>query len=334
MSKNNFDFKYVIGRGGFGKVCIHYFIIVILYLVSFEQQVWRVQYRKTQQIFAMKEMLKARIISKRSVASVMSEKKLLEKLQHPFLVNINYAFQDRETIFLVSDLLTGGDLRYHIGKKRRFSEPETKFMIACMVLGLEYMHNQGVIHRDIKPENIVMEQNGYVRITDMGIAKILRTENAQDTSGTPGYMAPEVMCRQNHTFAVDYFAIGVMGYEFMLGRRPYVGRTRKEIRDMIFAKQVQIKRSDLPDGWSLEAADFINKCLQRKPGNRLGLNGPTEVKQHIWLRDYDWDELLAKRIDAPFKPEKSDNFDKKQTNADDNFKGDDPEQLRENTLLL
>ena len=93
-----------------------------------------------------------------------------------------------------------------------------------------------MIHRDIKPENIVMEDNGYVRITDMGIAKILRTENSQDTSGTPGYMAPEVMCRQNHSYAVDYFAVGVIGYEFMLGRRPYVGKTRKEIRDMIFAK--------------------------------------------------------------------------------------------------
>ena len=89
----------------------------------------------------MKEMAKARVIAKRSVTSVMSEKKLLEKLQHPFLVNINYAFQDRENLYLVSDLLTGGDLRYHIGKRRRFTEPETKFMMACMVLGLEYMHN-------------------------------------------------------------------------------------------------------------------------------------------------------------------------------------------------
>ena len=77
-------------------------------------------------------------------------------------------------MYLISDLLTGGDLRYHIGKKKRFTESETKFIIACMVQGLEYMHNQGVLHRDIKPENVVMEQNGYVRITDMGIAKILR----------------------------------------------------------------------------------------------------------------------------------------------------------------
>jgi serine/threonine protein kinase len=91
--------------------------------------------------------------------------------------------------------LTGGDLRYHIGKRRRFTEPETKFMLCCLILGLEYMHNEGVIHRDIKPENLVMEGNGYIRITDMGIAKIWTKENSADTSGTPGYMAPEVMCR-------------------------------------------------------------------------------------------------------------------------------------------
>lgn len=95
----------------------------------------------------------------------------------------------------------------------------------------------------------------------MGIAKILRPENSQDTSGTPGYMAPEIMCRQNHSYAVDYFALGVMGYEFMIGKRPYVGKTRKDIRDVIFAKQASIKRHELPEGWSLEAADFINKCL-------------------------------------------------------------------------
>jgi serine/threonine protein kinase len=95
----------------------------------------------------------------------------------------------------------------------------------------------------------------------MGIAKIWQAENSQDTSGTPGYMAPEVMCRQNHTYAVDYFAVGVIGYEFMLGRRPYVGKTRKDIRDMMFAKQVYIRKQDIPTGWSIEAADFINKCL-------------------------------------------------------------------------
>jgi serine/threonine protein kinase len=87
-------------------------------------------------------------------------------------------------------------------------------------------------------------------------------------------MAPEVMCRQNHGVAVDFFALGVIAYEFMTGRRPYTGKSRKEIRDQIFQKQICLKKSDLPPGWSMEAADFINKTLQRKPSNRLGLNGP------------------------------------------------------------
>ena len=87
-----------------------------------------------------------------------------------------------------------------------------------MIMGLEYIHSKSVIHRDIKPENLVLDENGYVRITDFGIAKIFSKKNSSETSGTPGYMAPEVMNRQNHTLAVDYFAVGVIGYEFMMGR--------------------------------------------------------------------------------------------------------------------
>ena len=85
---------------------------------------------------------------------------------------MNYAFQDHANLYLVSDLLSGGDLRYHIGKKRRFNEQQTKFMIACMILGLEYMHNENVIHRDIKPENILLEdfQSLSIKLTDFGFA--------------------------------------------------------------------------------------------------------------------------------------------------------------------
>ena len=108
--------------------------------------------------------------------------------------------------------------------------------------GLEYIHNHSILHRDIKPENIVFDENGYLHITDFGIARIWNPNNSQETSGTPGYMAPEVMCRQNHGVAADYFAMGVIAYECMMGRRPYVGKTRKDIRDHILSKQVSIRR--------------------------------------------------------------------------------------------
>lgn len=95
-------------------------------------------------------------------------------------------------------------------------------MIACIFVSLECLHSKNIIHRDIKPENLVLDNFGYVRVTDLGIARIMRNENSADTSGTPGYMAPEVMCRLNHNYAVDYFALGVIAYEFMLGRVPNI----------------------------------------------------------------------------------------------------------------
>ena len=179
----------------------------------------------------MKEMSKARIMTKRSVRSVINERQILIQLHNVFIVNMYYAFQDRENLYLVMDYLSGGDLRYHICRYRYFSEEITRFFVACLVMGLEYIHEKNIIHRDIKPENLVLEEDGkyrisslsnshigYLRITDFGIARVWRDDNKQDTSGTPGYMAPEVMCRQNHTVSVDYFAVGVMAYECMFGR--------------------------------------------------------------------------------------------------------------------
>jgi len=134
-----------------------------------------------------------------------------------------------------------------------------EFFVACIILGLEYIHSKKVLHRDIKPENLVLDEKGYLRITDFGVAKIYQKENANETSGTPGYMAPEVMCAQNHSYGVDYFALGVLAFEFMYGIRPYLGKTRKEIKELILSRQVQIRKTDIPDNWTSEAADFINK---------------------------------------------------------------------------
>lgn len=177
---------------------------------------------------------------------------------------MHYAFQNWDNLYLIMDLLTGGDLRYHLCRKRYFPEDETKFFIACIVQGLEYIHNKGIIHRDIKPENLVFDYEGYLRVTDFGISWVWRPDNRNDTSGTPGYMAPEVMMRHPHGTAADYFAVGVIAYECMMGRRPYNGWSRREIRDKIMTSQVRIKPENIPDGWSIEAADFINKLLIRK----------------------------------------------------------------------
>ena len=295
INRNSFDYLSIIGRGGFGKV-------------------WKVCHKQTRILYAMKEMNKSKIIDKKSDKSVKSERDLLSKLNHPFIINMHFSFQDSDNLYLVMDLLTGGDLRYHICKTRYFTEEQSKFFISCILLGLEYCHYYHIIHRDIKPENLILDSKGYVHITDFGIAKIQTTNNNKETSGTPGYMSPEVLCGQNHTTVVDYFALGVMGYEFMMGIRPYLGTNRKEIKEKVMAKQAVIHRKDIKKGWGVEAADFINRMLQRKPGKRLGAHGITEVKNHIWFKNYNWNDLYNKKLIAPFIPSNEDNFDYKYCN--------------------
>ena len=195
--------------------------------------------------------------------------------------------------------------------------------MACIILGLEYIHTNNVMHRDIKPENLVLDKKGYVKITDFGIAKEYKKDNSADTSGTPGYMAPEVMCSQNHSFAVDFYALGVIGYEFMKGKRPYLGKNRKEIKEKIITKQVRIKKEEIQKGWSMESADCINRLIQRKPGSRLGSRGATEIKEHSWFKYYAWKDLYLGKIKSPFIPKEGDNFDEKYCNK--------PEQIGINT---
>ena len=154
-----------------------------------------------------------------------------------------------------------------------------------------------------------------MRITDFGIAKYYRINNAKETSGTPGYMAPEVMKAKNHSYTVDFFALGIIGYEFMLGRRPYNGPSRREIKEQMLSKNVEITLNEIPNGWSEDAADFFNRLLQRKPECRLGYKGIWELKQHRWMKYFPWDKLINKELESPFIPEKKDNFDKKYCEA-------------------
>ena len=154
-----------------------------------------------------------------------------------------------------------------------------------------------------------------MRITDFGIAKYFRANNAKETSGTPGYMAPEVMKAKNHSYTVDFFALGIIGYEFMLGRRPYNGPSRREIKEQMLSKNVEITFGEIPNGWSEDSADFFNKLLQKKPELRLGNKGIWELKQHRWMKYFPWDKLMNKELESPFIPEKKDNFDKKYCEA-------------------
>ena len=269
-------------------------------------------------------MSKVKIIDKKSVKSINSERELLSELYSPFIVNMHYAFQDKEFLYLVMDLLPGGDLRYHISIHKKFSEEQTRFFICGIILSLEYIHSKGIIHRDIKPENLVLDEKGYIRLTDFGIAKKNLEDNSSETSGTPGYMSPEVINSKNHSFPADYFALGVIGYEFMKGTRPYKGKNRKEIKEQMNERQVQITMKEIiknnyesisnineGENWSKESIDFINKLLIRNPEERLGFKGIIELKEHLWLKYYPWNLMYNKVLPPPFIPSDKGNYDEK-----------------------
>ena len=305
MNFSNFEFLHIIGRGGFGKV-------------------WSVKSKKTNKHYALKQMSKVKIIDKKSIKSINSERELLSELYSPFIVNMHYAFQDKEYLYLVMDLLPGGDLRYHISIHKKFSEEQTRFFICGIILSLEYIHSKGIIHRDIKPENLVLDEKGYIRLTDFGIAKKNLEDNSSETSGTPGYMSPEVINSKNHSFPADYFALGVIGYEFMKGNRPYKGKNRKEIKEQMNERQAQITLKEIiknnyenvenineGENWSKESIDFINKLLIRNPEERLGFGGVQDLKQHLWLKYYPWNLMYNKALPPPFIPSDKGNYDEK-----------------------
>ena len=289
ISRSDFDFLTPIGRGALGKV-------------------WRVIHKRTKLQVAIKEFVKEEISSRDSLNAILTERIILSALSNPFIININFAFQDKKKLYLGLDLKLGGDLRYHM-LRRKFNESEIKFIFACVLQSLEYVHSKNIIHKDIKPENIILDDKGYAFLTDFGTSTLYKPENSNETSGTPGYMAPEVICRQNHSFCSDFFGLGVILYENIIGSRPYLGRSRFEIREAMLEKQAKIKEEDKPENWSQNAVDLCNRLLKRKPRNRIGADSITSIKNHEWFSDINESELINFEAKAVFIPESKNNFD-------------------------
>ncbi len=267
--------------------------------------------RQTGEKVAIKIIEKNKISHEEDKIRMKREIEVLKKLRHPNIVHLYSVIDTEEKIYLITDYIKGIELFDYIVKKKKLTENESCIFFQQIISGIEYLHKIKYVHRDIKPENLIFDQNGYLHITDFGIAKLITKNNSHETSGTPGYMAPEVMQGLSHTFSVDFYAIGVIIYELMMGKRPYTGKTRKEIKEQIMGKQAKISKLEIPDGWSFEAADFANKLLVRKEVNRLGFYNENNIKEHPWLKDVDMDLIKNKKLKAPFLPKKNhDNYDK------------------------
>jgi len=316
ISLDDFFLLYPIGRGGFGRVW------KVRLKREYNSKILDIRLLKNKsRIFAMKEMSKAKVSYKKSIKSVSNERKFLEKFNYNLLCNMYYAFQDSETLYIIMDYLSGGDLRYLICRRNYFTEIETKFIAACITLNLNYIHSKNVIHRDIKPENLVFGSNGYLHLTDFGIALEYHRgdKGVRSASGTPGYMAPEAITNKKQDFSVDYFALGVIVYELMMEERPYLGKNRKRIKEQMLNIEIKLDKDDLPDDWYDDnVLDFINKLLERKKNNRLGYNSDNEVKNHPWFNNIPWDDIENMNYESPFVFDTEDNFDDSYAKMEEN----------------
>jgi serine/threonine protein kinase len=279
VTKDDFELLTVIGKGSFGKVM-------------------QVRKKDDGKIYAMKVLRKDTIIARKQVTHTKSEKNILMKIQHPFIVNLNYAFQTKDKLYMILDYINGGELFFHLKKEGRFAEARVKLYAAEIAAALDHLHNLDIVYRDLKPENILLDSEGHICITDFGLSKqIEKSEGTTTFCGTPEYLAPEVLKGQGHGTAVDWWSLGTLLFEMLTGLPPFYAQNVNVMYTKILSGELRF-----PSYISDNAKSLLEGLLTRDPEERLGAKGGTEVKHHPWFADIDWDKLLKKEIDPPFKP--------------------------------
>ena len=269
----------------------------------------------------MKEMSKVKIYLKKAISSVLSEKRILSSLNYSLIPKLNFSFQDKEYLYIILEYLPGGNLRYYMSGEMRFNESQIKFFISNIILSLKYIHNNNILHRDLKPENLVFDDKGYLHLTDFGISRKIRNrQSILGKSGTPGYLSPEVLLNKPQNFSSDFFSLGVICYELLQGKRPFRGENKMKIAEKILYKDIKLTEKNIPENYSIEMGDFINKLLKRNPKKRLGNKSIDEIMNHPWLEDVEWEIIESKSVSddyIPFTPCLGDNFDSKAANKKD-----------------
>lgn len=258
---------------------------------------------------------KTAVIKLKQIDHVRHEREILGDVSgHPFITNLMASFSDADSLYLLLDYVPGGELFSYLRKYRRFDEPMAQFYAAEIVLVLEYLHEQqgGVAYRDLKPENLLLDEEGHIKLVDFGFAKRLGGRgDPSDTKGaptetytlcgTPEYLAPEVIHNKGHTTAVDWWALGILIYEFLTGYPPFWHQNPIEIYKQIVEKPV-IFPQEPPI--SPEAQDIIRQFCNVDRSRRLGniSGGAARVKEHPFFRGVDWDAVLQRRQKGPIIP--------------------------------
>jgi len=230
---------------------------------------------------------------------VVTEKRILSRLQHPFLVSLHWAFQTSSHLFLVLDFCAGGELFFHMLKRGRFRDEEAMFYFCEILLGLEYLHSQEVLYRDLKPENCLLDNAGHVRLTDFGLSKDNLTKSQLFTSfvGTAGYLSPEMVSRQGHGFPLDFYCLGCLLYCLITGSLPHYEGDYKAM----IARRVRGEPCVFPRGTSPGAEDILTGLLAPDPEARLGSRrGAIDIKEHCWVAQVDWTRVYRREPQPAF----------------------------------
>ena len=279
ITPSSFVCLALLGKGSFGEV----------YLV---------QKINTKEKYAMKVLRKERIMGQNLLKYAIAERNVLSLSHHPFIVKLNFAFQTSTKLFLILEYCPNGDLGKHLLFEKRFSERKAKFYICEVLLALENLHQRDIIFRDLKPDNVVLDEEGHCKLTDFGLSKEGVNENqyAQSFCGSIAYLAPEMLKKQGHGKAVDWYLLGVLFYEMLVGITPYFTSRKEEIFHNIEFGELKI-----PNFVSPEAAELLRGLLERDPNKRLGgsIKDAQEIKEHPYFKDVDWDKVYNKKIKPP-----------------------------------
>ena len=305
QSVHEYESISIIGRGAFGEVHVCREI-------------------KTGNIYAIKKIKKETLIQKNQVIHIRSEQLFMSKVKSPWIVDLKASFQEDDYLYLVMEFLPGGDLMSLLIKKDKLTEEEAKFYIAELILAVDSIHQLDCIHRDIKPDNVLIDKNGHIKLSDFGLAKVSDKlyENFKDENfnkdklthkknyscvGTAYYVAPEVLNKTGYGKDIDWWSVGCIFFEMLVGYAPFCSEETNEVCYKVINWQKYLK---IPDEIviSKEAEDLINKMINNS-NERLGKNGIKEIKDHPFFKGLDWDNI--RNTKAPFIPELKNDYDTK-----------------------